>query len=1139
MPTFKFSEYRSRLRCIIAEDQDHIRLLANHTYDADGNLIDSPTDDAAFELTSGRLQREFVSLWGLFERAEEFAECVGHLSELARTLRRSTGYSAIVTCTATAKHLMDQVQARMAEDDENGNDEGVTVHDLGHYPYLSVETRILDLRDERVLIFTDVVATGTLIARLASSVEQLGGEPIGVLSVVIVDLELIAQQQQTGGWPLVQLPKQSLRVYSLTDYAIPKLTPLEVEALNPGNIRRIDDITVLPQERFAHQKRSASLFTPRDTYRLLEDSDALDFGFFRADGRRFTTAVRIERLFANCGAEIWEKIKGLIPADYVLVTTHNRSDLQFKDFIHQKLSDDARGLPSTVLIPRSGPAEPPESYFLLYPSAQLIQGQVVLLFASLHTSEKLHRLVSLLASRPVTKIKVLCLLNRMGTHTHDFVSRIRRLVRGIGPRCEQQDDEHTLFEFSAVFSIDGPSTGDLDKLQHEVDTLLSHYTQSTRVSAFRDMVVLDHRRYFRPRSLSSPTFLAEGPNPIVDENPGVNDVPCPGYRLSRPRRDSQDRSTSIHAEPETNEENLVEVCTQEGWLSLLSSLVAVERNYEPLLQALLCANSKDVLYAIYSLLLLDITFLRLKGRFAGIRKILLDRIRDSRCGRFNREAEAQKLGEDSATVLAELNRSIDLETHLIFGLGLFSFLDNEHDYGPEIRSAVHCDMTPDQWLRYPYNLLAFFTHERVGWTASMLMLLSQNRFHEPETASALKASLRAWLEEASDVFRGFLLDTSRHPADYTRVVDSEREQAVRLKANLDLLLTELGAYALSRKHQVIRFLHAQILTTKRRHSPIQTNLTGVVNGLTEAMDRSREGREQQGGNGQSRARWSLETDRELWKRVKQKVDDALLSVGLLERIAEAARQLFSFAPVSQYATTRVYLDRPPSPGLFRDLQRIRELLSRVRETVRLSRPELEELTRLRNQIFSLIWDPDEILCRSLNEYFVDLREVIKDSLRGTEARLRASGLPYADVWAQEIRRFELSSEPVQVLIARDLLQETLLNLLSNVRHAFNGLEAAPNGQTWQDLVSIELSDVFQRKSPEPDTGTAEYRRISVRTAVGRMLAGTPPTGPVGSTFRKHADEIAEYGGAMTLGSADGEGCVVSLDLLHRHDVTLD
>ncbi len=113
-------EYAPKLRELIENPKSGMLLDANVWKQQMGNGHEGR---AAFELTSGRFQEKFITLWELFDQRGDFNEFIAMLAAKIREIRRKTPFSALVTSTATSKHIVEHVHASIEDERDK-----VTIH---------------------------------------------------------------------------------------------------------------------------------------------------------------------------------------------------------------------------------------------------------------------------------------------------------------------------------------------------------------------------------------------------------------------------------------------------------------------------------------------------------------------------------------------------------------------------------------------------------------------------------------------------------------------------------------------------------------------------------------------------------------------------------------------------------------------------------------------------------------------------------------------------------------------------------------------------------------------------------------------------------------------------------------------------
>src|SRR5262249_6681916 len=72
-----------------------------------------PNDErpqAAFRLgSSERFQKQFITLWELFDHPDDFRHCLKKLAEEVFWIRSKYAFSTIVSATATSRHILERL----------------------------------------------------------------------------------------------------------------------------------------------------------------------------------------------------------------------------------------------------------------------------------------------------------------------------------------------------------------------------------------------------------------------------------------------------------------------------------------------------------------------------------------------------------------------------------------------------------------------------------------------------------------------------------------------------------------------------------------------------------------------------------------------------------------------------------------------------------------------------------------------------------------------------------------------------------------------------------------------------------------------------------------------------------------------
>ena len=587
--------YRDSFRKLIESDESGMVLRANEMNSQEDGENNAKV---AFKLQSGRVVREFITIWELFDLSDQFNECLDKLAEKAREIRRRRHFSKIVTATSTAKELGVYVFERLKEEPQS---QDLSAYHFGGYLSTPMaENGDSEFRDQKVLVLTDVVSTGSLIRNMAEIITKKGGSVVAVLSVILTDPELISLQKTSKEPPrLLPGKKRSPRIHSLTDYSV---TPLEAHEYDEESLITIDYNSILPETRKNTSQSYKLAFAPDQLFRHLEESKAIDFGFFEFDDRRYTCAFLLNRLLNVMGKPIWENIRSPImqtaeingqgavdegASPLILVTTHKQQDLQFKYFVEKKLKEEGIDTQAVITLKR-GVKDLPYLNLTLGVRGEKVEGKaVVLVLGALSTTVKLHSLVSLLVSKDVKRITVVCLLNEMGPYSTQFVRDIRHFANRALVESGQSSAT-TLFEFHVVYGFLDIAEDDISRMHKEVEWLFSPFKQKTKVPAFAR--ISDRMKgYFRPSSFSRRQF-----EEAESKNTNYSLPPREGFSVPHSKVDLSS----------------VAVSSVEGRMALMTYNLALHRDFNPIIQELSEFLDRRRAIYLYGLILSDIHYLQ-------------------------------------------------------------------------------------------------------------------------------------------------------------------------------------------------------------------------------------------------------------------------------------------------------------------------------------------------------------------------------------------------------------------------------------------------------------------------------------------------------------------------------------------------
>lgn len=1098
-----WEDYRIELRAAI-EEREHTESGERRRY---GMLLnadeywrrggDESEGRAAFKLrASGRCQKEYVTLWEIFDHTSLLAKCKTMLTVKVKEIRRANPFTTIVSCSPPGKYLLQAIhtdiekpEVSLGTDSAGLREEKVSIHHVGQQSH-DLDDSLEALTGERVLILTDVVASGSLVAYIAKLIEDLGGEPIAVLAVVLTDPDMIAEEKRTGEPPARPLGNggrthgpAELFIHNLTHYPIPIIGEDEYDK---NKILQIDPSTMLPEEGPADRLKKP-LFGMAEMFTHFQESNALAFDFFRLDAQRFTTGIRIPLLLEKFGDVIWAKISPLIKKDDLIVSTYNRTDLLLKDFLIDRLARRGKRhrAQNCVLLPLKE-AISSYSYFAPPSHAHLLHNKVaVVVLTTAQEAEQLRNIASLLASHEVKGIKIICLLNRMGPHAADFVSRVRALLRGVGKNgsaAERQGDNGARFSFFSVYPLYEISANDVRQMQRTVTHLFNRYEARTKVESFKRLAK-NYRKYYRTRSVTSHTFLSERPIP-----------------LGKPSR------RKLHS----GEKVLLK--TEEGVLFFLCIDLVVTRNYAPIIEELRRIRDKSILFKLFGILLCDIQYIRLAGHFERLRDVILERVEDSWLQRFKLERQAKNGKASREGVADSLREQVDLEFYLLFGLSLFSFLDHgfekdDFNYKSLCRRILTCGKNPQHWLRFPLNRLVYLGEDRLFWVVSLLLHLSDPDFEHVDKDSEVKRELQSSL-------RRFLksLDAFKIEGDFEffeacgLTQDAAYLRRNSVKINFNELIGDIGGDVLHSPYSVLRFLHQEIISQPGWHSPVEMTLDLVLNKLRRLIFEPFQ--KLPGFSENQRISFKREND-PATVELQGLLEDGMYIAGRLQEIAEATHRLFVFTPISlEHAE---YFANTPESLFDTWVRDLGDLLERARVENQMSLADLKKAEDLQRQVRKALWYSVSPLQKVLRSYIVPLDEVLLSTMEEVNRQLSAEG--FRDVWGREIEKLseevKVRKEHWEVLVDRRLLREVLRNLLLNVRYCLE--EVARRYQKSKE--EIEGSKYVEIRFDELETEEESiWKKRWIRLTIRSEGLSYTHQGDLETTLTRQMSEIAQYGG---------------------------
>ena len=280
-----------------------------------------------------------------------------------------------------------------------------------------------------------------------------------------------------------------------------------------------------------------------------------------------------------------------------------------------------------------------------------------------------------------------------------------------------------------------------------------------------------------------------------------------------------------------NEAAIARPNATEAYLVGVISQVVRTRNFRPLFNMLEFVNDKYILCIIGAFVLIDVSYLRGTGDFNILRNLMIERLRQSRYARCQKEIDARMdpAFAGHTQLKNDIRADVLVESYLIFCLALFAFLDTKYDYAAlleELMLSTSAGDSRDLLNSAPLNAIVYMQEARILWGITFLAYLTDREFREARQTSRLDKLLLAQVGRLSSWLTREL------------AYDAENEQEIRAAmSNLDGLRSELGEYTLQRYHEMIRLLHKQLILQPPQHNPARTTLYSIRDELINQFDR--------------------------------------------------------------------------------------------------------------------------------------------------------------------------------------------------------------------------------------------------------------------------------------------------------------
>ena len=369
---------------------------------------------------------------------------------------------------------------------------------------------------------------------------------------------------------------------------------------------------------------------------------------------------------------------------------------------------------------------------------------------------------------------------------------------------------------------------------------------------------------------------------------------------------------------------------------------------------------------------------------------LWDQRFDIEHGEFPERSDFQPVTDRPLTKEQRITDVIDKELRLLFGIALFSHLDQKPSfYHSLVEKTFTCDRpAPEAWLESPLNLVLYFSEERVAWALSMILLLSHHQFSRQNVAEDFKKRFAAKVKSYSDAFRDLESRSIASLEDKNQLALGQFSNKIR--SNLDQLLTELGAHTVQANDEVVRFLQSRLIYVKLNHNPTRSTLERLIRNM-DARFRKEAVREASNGSLSAPPNVvSFGPDLSDERRQLQALSkDALYAVGQLQMVAEVIPRLFVFTAVMGEEVKPFRTADPKQDGLAQTIRELGELLQKLRQRNQFSEKQFGDLRRLWNQTNRLLFERGSPLRKILLQYIVCLDEALEAA--STAPRRRCGG----------------------------------------------------------------------------------------------------------------------------------------------------
>lgn len=1044
-----WNEYRNQLRNFIQSETSGMLLDADDEYHH--RTGENAQRRAGFKLQNGQVVKKFITIWELFDHSDHFNECIKRLTCKAANIHSRVNFTKIITATLTAEELCNHVFDQLRK--STGISELSTYH-FGNYPTKPFSNGYSgQFKDEKILILTDIVSSGNLLQNMTESILKQGGQVISVLAVAITRQDWIVYQNDTSQPPSIKFSQGAARIHNLTDYQV---IPLTEQDYDTDKLIPIDYASVLPENGSNYHQHYLPIFSKTEMIEHLEKAEAIDFSFYKFDDRRRTCAFIISKLLEVYRDTIWDRIRepillksGQRKGKVILVTTYKHKDIIFKDFVEDCLKEEGVQATTGITLKRSV-KDIPSRNLTLGARGKTIEGKdVILVLASLSTTERLRNLVSLLVSCEVRKITVICLFNEMGPFTTGFINAIERFtkrVRIVDSSDLNTEESFTDFAFHMIYSFLDIDSDDISKIHKEVDWLFARFKNRTKVPAF-DRLSKRIKSYFRSYDYPARTYSSSTYPPLE-------------------QRYSIDAYCNLPLTPDL-ELSSIFVRTQEAKIALITYNLALYRNFDPILEELSQTFDRRTFIHLYGLILSDINYLQFTKVLVKLKNKIFSRLKSLWQDCLDKENESSFFdSQNGSKKLAAKN--VGPISYLLFGLGIICHYESRPELERfSIKDLLFCQRSPEEWVNHHSSFLwEYFSDERVPYFTSFLLhslYPKSTRLSQPQRDSI--DDLNSTISHFKQLVSDFSQSDGDEEVDENEEASFFSQSKVQLiQNNLDKILTETGKHEQREKHQTIRYLHREILRPRERHNPIFTNLSKLLGALEEFFDNNFP----EDSTDNKYPRFSMPST------ILDHLDDALTGTASLSIITESVRQLFYFTPSERDDRERYTNTASQEDSFAGDVDELVVSLNDMRLRKSFSHADYRKIQRLLGKIRDDFYDSK--LHGVLREYVVPLDELLAKTLLETNSRLNKEG--FQNVLLSEYERWQgVNLGRFLVLCDYYLLQETLRNIFYNLRHSF---PTEIRDSLPEDVINISLLETDFTIKPDNQRQRGIFFKLTVQ-----------------------------------------------------------